>query len=387
MVNRRKRPPTSIAALPKPGNRIWLARIVDIALLILASGLSLGVLVSFLTRPLVPYSLAADVGMVKCRFREMPVFDGQQFADTPAHFHLTTVSIVATATEIYALQPPKSSPTATRLTPLGPQSFAVLSCAPKASVRIFMLPRRTMTILRPGTFRFLDRAYSGGTKPPAEYSVGLAFDYPNGSKVWTIQASQETDIHAASFDYGHPQPISPEIMEGSLFKGLARSFVGASAVLDRGLQVPAVGQRVVIDSPGGIRQDYQPMLYVTTPNTRDPLSEQPIDCEAIDLTDLKGRIIVDGNARSVDGAENLFTSDASAELRFAPTDSSLSVRVRGSSASLLLDGAQLVPSRAGRFGVQEPILAGTIGTILATLLIILFVTRGRAVLKWIRRET
>jgi len=386
MANRKKQIPPLLAAPAKPTRRKRLLFAIDLGLLVLALALIAGALFSFLTRPLVSYSVTADVAMANCRFQPIPVFDGEQFVDRAPHIHLAVLSMVTTATVIYALEPGSSTPTANSFTPLGPQSFAVLSCAPEASVRVFLVPKRTMTILKGGAFTFLDKGVRLPTAVPKNYSVGLAFDYPNGSKVWTIMASQKTDIHAATFEYGPREPIPLAAMEGALFEGQARSFENAPAVLDRGLLVPAAGQRTVIRIPGGIKEDYEPMIFVTTRQARDLLSEAPIDCEAVDVTDPKGTVIVDGNARSVDGAHKLSSSDTSAELRFAPTATSLSVLIRGSSRTILLDGVQLVPSRAGRFGLQEPLVAGTVGTLLAALITVLFVTRGRAVHQWLNRE-
>jgi hypothetical protein len=128
------------------------------------------------------------------------------------------------------------------------------------------------------------------------------------------------------------------------------------------------------------------MMFVTTPPNKDPLSGSPVYCEALDFTDLKGSAVVDGNARSLDGAHSLSIPSASADLHFLPAASSLSVLARGSSSSIQLDGVQLVPSRARRFGVQEPLVAGTIGTLLAAIITVLFVTRGRALYQWLHRD-
>ena len=95
---------------------------------------------------------------------------------------------------------------------------------------------------------------------------------------------------------------------------------------------------------------------------------------------------MDGNARPLDGAQELSLPATSAELQFSPAASSVLVLARGSSSTVLIDGVQLVPSRAGRFGIQEPLIAGTIATLLAALVTVFFVTRGRVVYKWLRRD-
>src|SRR5437867_10485194 len=86
-----------------------------------------------------------------------PSSTGSSLSTESPHIHLAVLSMVTTATVIYALEPGSSTPTANSFTPLGPQSFAVLSCAPEASVRVFLVPKRTMTILKGGPSHSLTR--------------------------------------------------------------------------------------------------------------------------------------------------------------------------------------------------------------------------------------
>src|SRR5207245_426162 len=160
-----------------------------------------------------------------------------------------------------------------------------------------------------------------------------------------------------------------------VYAGYAYPFEHAPAFAAGGLQVPAAGQHAVIEAPGGMTMDYTPMMFVTPPPNKDLLSGSPVLCQALDLLDLKGTVILDGNARPLDGARELSLPATSAELQFSPAPSSVLILARGSSSTVLLDGVELVPSRAGRFGIQEPLMAGIIGTLLAALVTMFFVSR------------
>jgi hypothetical protein len=332
---------------------------------------SLEVVTNPLLSPMVPAETAAPVLVV----------DDDTLLRTPPHIHLAAVSLIVTATTFYALAPTEAL-TATKRAPLGGQSFAFLRFSPEASIRVFMLPHQTMTILKPDTLWFGGKRFKGPPGVPLNYSLALAFDYPSGSEIWTIFVDRRK-AHTSTFGFGPPIPEA--VIDGAGFTGYARPFELTPASFRSGIQVPAIGERAVSDSPGGTRMDYTPMMFVTTPN-KNPLKGSSIFCEALDFDDLRGSVVVDGNSRSVDGAFSLAIPSALAELHFSVATSSLSVLARGSSSSLKLDGVQLVPTRAGRFGLQEPLVAAVVAALLASIIIILFVTRGHAVYQWLHPD-
>jgi hypothetical protein len=362
-----------------------LAFAIDLAFLVAAIALVFWVAFAFLTRPMVPYSVTGQVGMAKCLIQPYPVFANDSLVNTPPHLHIAARSLVATATNIDGLEPPSIAPSARRWTPLGARSFAFLSSMPDISIRVFLLPGRTMTILKPDAFMTADKALLGVRSLSKRYAIGLALDYPAGVKIWTVMP-QSADIHVKVFDYGRGERIPLATMAGAVYAGYAHPFEHAPAFATGGLQVPAAGQNAVMKSPGGVTIDYTPMMFVTPAPNKDLLSGSPVMCQALDLVDLKGTVILDGNARPLDGAQELSLPATSTELQFSPAASSVLILARGSSSTVLLDRVELVPTRAGRFGLQEPLMAGMIGTLLAALVTVFFISRGRVAYQWLRRD-
>src|SRR5437867_1734190 len=119
MAKRKKHIAPLPPAASESRSRSRLLFALDIGLLVLAVAFIVGIFFSFLTRPLISYSVTADVGMASCRFGQYLVFEGDQFVDRAPHFHLDVLSMVTSATLIRGLEPPSNSPTANSYAPLG----------------------------------------------------------------------------------------------------------------------------------------------------------------------------------------------------------------------------------------------------------------------------
>jgi hypothetical protein len=237
---------------------------IDLLLIALAAALIVGTLFCFMTRPIVPYAISGEADIVQCKFLPTLLYDGEKIVDYPPHLHLAATSMLVDATTVDMLERTPTGLRGTRRAPLAPEAFAFLSCKPNASIRVFMIPHATMTLRKGGELMFRER-FAESQYLPKTYSVVLAFDYPMASKVWSIMASQDTDITPWSYLYG---PASPASLEGALFTGYAHPFFDAPVLLERGLAPPAVGQRVTVKTPGGMSGDYSPMMLVNTPPTR-----------------------------------------------------------------------------------------------------------------------
>jgi len=225
-----KRTKASQSPRRRQGSRRSLKLVIDLFLIALAAALFGATLFGFITRPVVPYSVSGEADTVKCKFQPTLLFDGEQIVDRAPHLHLAATSMVVKATTIDMLERTPSGPHGTRRAPLGPEAFAFLLCKPQASIRVFMIPHATMTVQKGADLEFRER-FEESQHLPKAYSVALAFDYPPSAKVWTIMASQETDITAWSYLYG---PRSPITMQGAFFTGYAHPFFGAPLVLERG---------------------------------------------------------------------------------------------------------------------------------------------------------
>lgn len=361
-------------------SRDGLKLALDLFLILLAGALIGATVFGFVTRPTVPYSVSGEADTVKCKFQPILLFDGEKIVDRAPHLHLAATSLVVDATTVDMLERTPTGLQGTRRAPLRPEAFAFLSFKPEASIRVFMIPHTTMTLQKGGELEFRER-FEESQYLPKTYSVALAFDYPKNAKVWTIMASQETDITAWSYLYG---PRSPVEMEGALFTGYARPFLHAPVLLERGLAPPAMGQRATVKIPGGMSEDYSPLMLVNTPP--EPLSGSPIFCESLVVTGPKGTLLIDGASRSIDGAKELSLPNTSAQLEFSQKGAALYISVRGISSSITLDHTQLVPTRAGRFGAQEPLITAIVGTLVAASIAVLFVTRGRIIRSWLKED-
>src|SRR2546425_499135 len=95
MAKRRKESALPPSPAPKPQARGWLSFAIDLVFFFLGLALVIGALFSYLTRPTVAYSVSADSGLARCRFRPTPVFDGEHLVNGPPHLHLATVSLIA----------------------------------------------------------------------------------------------------------------------------------------------------------------------------------------------------------------------------------------------------------------------------------------------------
>jgi hypothetical protein len=356
--------------------------LVDGLLLFLAAGLVVIVAFGFLSRPTVPFSISGKASGLTCQFARVLVSDGYKIVDKAPHFHVEASSLLATATTVEGHIAPAER-TGVEERPSDASSFSLFEFLPSASIRVFMEAGRRMTILGPAKLEHgaFEWPATGLPALPTTYSLGLLFDDVPESCVWQVLASQQTEVKPASYNcVAHDIPVSR--MEGALLIGYSHPFPASKGLPPGPLVIPVQGQRASLTSESGLRISNSPGMFLTTVGD-NPITGSTISCENLIINDPVSNVLVDAIGRSVEGLSELQVSGVST-IEFAPVGGGLRLSARGTTSSLLLDGTQLVPTRGGRFAVQEPLVAGTLSTLLAAILSVLFVTRGRAISTWRR---
>ncbi len=244
-----------------------------------------------------------------------------------------------------------------------------------------------------------DKNFQKLNRLPSRYTLGLIFDYAPGETVWTVRASQETLVDVRPFEFEASGGALD--MEGALASGTAHPFLGAPLRLDSPYAVPELHQRARATAPGGIRVDHEATLFAVTAPVAEPITGSPLLCSEIEFSSKKGTLLLDGNSHSLGSPSEVRISSGSrqeslsprppkvaapATLGMLPTATALTITVKGTTSSLLVGGAEIVPSLATRFESQQPILARTASTVLGTAIIVLFATRGRALWDWVRGQ-
>jgi hypothetical protein len=360
----------------------WRAKLVDGLLLLLAGGVVAVVAYGFLSRPTVPFSITGTASQFTCRFGRVLLTDGHRILDKAPHFHVEATSLLATATTVEGhIAPGERTGIAER--PSDASSFSFFEFLPSASIRVPMEAGRRMTVLGPAKLEHTAFKWPATGPPPlpTAYSLGFLFDHAPQARLWQVMASQQIEVNPVSYNcIASDVPLSR--LDGALLVGYSCPFPASELLSTGPIVVPALGHWSSFTTEAGLRIDYSPGIFLTAVG-ESPITGSSVICEQMTILDPVGNVLVDAMGRSTEGLSELQVSGF-AIIDFSPAGNNLRLTARGATSSLLLDGTQLVPTRGGRFAVQEPLIAGTISTLLAAIVSVLFITRGRAISAWRR---